>query len=336
MRGSAIILLGLAASALLVIGFALAAPSQDDFDLNNPYWNGLSKFKSRVDPAFTLGLKELLSEEVNPSGSVLFLIGPSKPFTKAEASAVKAFLESGGIVVVMDDYGSGNELLAELGIQASFTGHELRDPLFRGKDSRLVRVMDLRASLYTVNVSSLMLNCATTLWISTEVKESEVLAYSTRFSYLDENWNGLPDEGEPTGPFPVMASIAYDNGTLILVSDSSLFINAMIDEADNNKFMSDLAAYRQVLIDASHSEVSRLTLFKAGLAEAYSLVEANEVKYTLLATLAVLAFKLRLAEGKEENEAEKASRTHPEWNKELLKKLEELRRKHDVKERKQA
>jgi len=335
MKGSAVILLGLAASALMIIGIALATPPQDDFDLSNPYWNGLSKFKSRINPAITLNLQQLPSE-VNPSSSTLFLIGPTKPFSKAETSVVNAFLERGGIVVVMDEYGSGNELLAELAVQASFTGYEMRDPLFRGKDSRLARIIDLKPSLYTANVSSLMLNCAATLWISTEDKRSEVLAYSSYFSYLDENLNGLPDEGEPKGPFPIIARIAWKNGTLILVSDSSLFINAMIDEADNNNFLSDLAAYRQVLIDTSHWEISRLTLFKAQLTEAYGLAKANEVKYTLLATLAVLTFKLQWVEGKEEDEVEKVSKTHPEWNKELLNKLEELRNEHGVEERREA
>jgi len=336
MKGLAILLLGLAASGLIVVGFALTASPTDDFDLGNPHWNGLSKFNSKIDPTPFSEIGSLVSEGANPSGSVLFLIGPSKAFTKAEASAIKGFLKYGGIVILMDDYGSGNGLLAELSVQAYFTGDSMRDTLFRGKDSRLVKITDFKASFSTLNVSSLILNCATTLSISTQVKESEVLAYSTRFSYLDKNSNGLPDEGEPEGPFPVIARIDYGNGTLILISDSSLFINGMIDEADNDMFLMNLVTYRQVLVDISHWELSRLTLFKAALAEAYSIVGASEVKYTLLAAFAVLAFKIRWTHGKERSELEEVSRVHPEWNRELLEKLDQLMRKYGVKQRKQA
>jgi len=90
MRGSAIILLGLMASLLIVVGLALAMPSMDDFDLDNPGWNGLSKFKSMVEPNSGL-------EGLNPVDSVLFLIGPSKPFSEADVSAFKMFLMEGGL-----------------------------------------------------------------------------------------------------------------------------------------------------------------------------------------------------------------------------------------------
>jgi hypothetical protein len=313
MRGSAIILLGLMASLLIVVGLALAMPSMDDFDLDNPGWNGLSKFKSMVEPNSGL-------EGLNPVDSVLFLIGPSKPFSEADVSAFKMFLMEGGLVVLMDDYGSGNDLLAALNLSARFINVELRDPLFRGKDSRLVKIVDVKASPYTLNVSSLIFNCATAL---DGVREGEVLAYSTPFSYLDGNGNGLPDEGEPRGPFPVMAEIEYGEGVLILISDSSLFINSMMDE--NYVLLRGLEADKRVFIDVLHWEPSKLTLFKADLGRAYDFIKAYEVKYTLLALLAILPFKLKW-KGEKGGELKKVLKAHPEWNKELLKKLEEERR----------
>jgi hypothetical protein len=315
MKSLAIILLGLAASAFIIFGLTLAIPPTDDFDLNNPGWNGLSKFKSRVEPVAFLSL-----EEFSPIDSILFLIGPSKPFSETEALAIEAFLRRGGTVVLMDDYGSGNDLLAKLNVSARFANIEMRDPLFRGKDSRLIKIVEVKP--YALNVSSLTLNCATVL---VGVKESEVLARSSPFSYLDENGNGLPDEGEPKGPFPVMAKIKYGEGALILLSDSSLFINCMIDEDDNYALLRNLTAYKRVFIDASHWEPSKLTLFKAKLMKSYDLIKAGEVKYTLLASLAILTFKLKWRKEKEKSELKKVLKIHPDWNKELLRKLEEER-----------
>jgi len=312
MKSLTIISLILIASLLIVASLALIIPSMDDFDLNNPSWNGLSKFNSRIKPILNL-------EELNPIDSVLFLIGPSKPFSESEALTIKTFLKEGGTVVLMDDYGFGNDLLAMLNVNARFANVEMRDPLFRGKDSRLVKIIDFKASPYTLNVSSLTLNCATIL---VNVKESEVLAYSTPFSYLDKNGNGLPDEKEPKGPFPIIAKIEYEKGILILISDSSLFINSMID--DNYALLRNLTCYKRVFIDNFHWEPSKLTLFKVKLRKTYDFVKTSEIKYTLLALLAILTFKLKW-KSKEESELKKVLKMHPEWNKELLRKLEEER-----------
>ena len=316
MKSLSIILLGLAASVFIIFGLTLATPPTDDFDLSNPNWNGLSKFNFRIEPVASLSF-----EELSPIDSTLFLIGPSKPFSEAEALAIEAFLRRGGMVVLMDDYGSGNDLLAKLNVSVQFANIEVRDLLFRGEDSRLIKIVEVKP--YALNVSSLTLNCATAL---IGVRESEVLARSSPFSYLDENGNGLPDEGEPKGPFPVIAKIEYGEGALILISDSSLFINCMIDEGDNYALLRNLTAYKRVFIDTSHWKPSRLTLFKAKLMKSYDLIKAGEVKYTLLALLAVLTFKLKWRKEKEKSELKKVLKIHPDWDEGLLRKLEEERR----------
>ena len=59
-------------------------------------------------------------------------------------------------------------------------------------------------------------------------------------SFLDTNQNGNLDPGETQGPFVVAARSRLGGGTIDLVSDSSLIMNAAPGTNDNNAFMNYL------------------------------------------------------------------------------------------------
>jgi len=325
------VVLGLSTAVIVVLGLAWVMPPMDDFRLENPFWNGLSELDLRIHLSEVSDLARLMDLVLKPSESALLVLGPSEPFSEEEVDGVRGLLEAGGLVVLAEDFGVGNGLLEGLNVEARFSGGVLLDPLFKDRDSRLPRAIDFTASPYTRGISAVTLNYATVL---IDVGDSaRVLARSTAFSYLSEDLSVAPDEAELVGPLPVIAEIGYGGGSLVLISDSSLFINTMLNRDDNCALLRNLVNGRVVYVDVSHWSPSLLTQFKSVLARVYDVAGVTEVKYGLVAVLAVVIFKVSW-DGKEVRgevgEVDNALREHPEWDRALLERLKSLRDEHGL------
>ncbi len=327
MRLKRAIFLGVSASILAIIAITSISPPIDDFEVNNPFWNGLSELNLKYKPTLLSDISKLQTITSTPQETMLLIIGPSKPFTDPEAQSLKAFLNSGGLILLADDYGSGNTLLEKLGVKPRFSNLILQDPLFREKVSILPKILSFSESKYTEGVNALVFNYGTTI-IGVE-EGIRVLAYSTSFSYIKSDVEP-PDEDSPVGPFPVLVEVPYGKGALILLSDSSLFINGMLKMEDNEQLLENLAEGRRVLLDNAHWTVSPFTNFKIALMQIYSVASIVEVKYCIAALAVVLSLKVSLERESPplKDEVEKIIREHPDWDLETLKKLAKWRSKH--------
>ena len=248
----------------LVIVLATAAwfcLSNDDFRSDNPSWNGIKDMNSSyaASPLRSLSDLPLLSQ-----GSTLILI-PYLDFSPTELEALHSFVTRGGTLILADDYGFGNKVLIHLGLEARFSGHALLDPLFNHRNKSFPRITHIIASPITSNTESLTLNHATCLM---NVETGDALALSSSFSFLDLSGNGSQDEGEPTGPLPVISHHNLGNGKIILISDPSIFINSMENLASNRTFIQNIAAITisQLLVDQSHLPPTNLDQTKKLLA----------------------------------------------------------------------
>jgi hypothetical protein len=240
----------------VVIILAMVAwffPSNEDFRIENPFWNGARDISSIVPASPLLSLSDLPTPF---PGTTLILI-PYLDFAPAELGKLNSFVTGGGTLILADDYGYGNRILEYLGLEARFSGQVLLDPLFNYRNKWLPRISHLRASSVTNNTESLVLNHATAL---IDVKAGDVLALSSSFSFLDLNGNQEWDQDEPTGPLPVISKHNLGNGQIILVSDPSLFINSMTGIEDNTFIIQNIAAITtaRLLIDQSHLPPSNL------------------------------------------------------------------------------
>ncbi len=63
--------------------------------------------------------------------------------------------------------------------------------------------------------------------------------YAAPAAFLEANGNGVFDEGERRGPFPLISRIPYGEGVLILMADPSIFINDMYRREDNRELLLD-------------------------------------------------------------------------------------------------
>lgn len=329
MRGKEAATIGLLSAGILILALGFTFPTKCDFDVRNSKWNGLSELQSRYETVRVSNLKTLQDEVIEPSQSTLLLIGPTKPFTAEEAGEVKSFLRFGGRVVLADDFGSGNDLLEELGVNGRFSNLFLKDYVFQGGDPKLPVVENVEVFPLTENVSSISLNYATTL--SGLDENSRILAQSSSFSYIVENADQRSENSEAEGPLPVLAeveAIRGENGRLILLSDPSVFINAMLERENNRALLKSLMGGKRVYIDTDHWGDSRFSKFKEGLHGFGDLLSNPLPRYAFLLSLAVIIFKVGWGKQDEEpkvekNELEEVSTRHPDWDKEVLRKLAE-------------
>ncbi|MFC2019133.1 DUF4350 domain-containing protein [Chloroflexota bacterium] len=260
-------------------------PSNDDYRLENPFWNGTSD----IDQITPVSMLESLSELPSaPQGSTLILV-PYLPFTPDELATLDSFISEGGVLILADDYGFGNQVLEYLGTGGRFSGESLLDPLFNYKNQWFPRIFHLRTEPLTDEVQGLLLNHSTCLL---GVADNEVLAKSSSFSFLDQNGNGERDADEAIGPLPVISRLSLAQGQLILVADPSLFINSMEILANNYALIKNIAAINssQLLIDYSHLPPSNLHETKSILSHIHDFLITP--LGTLLLVISVLVLTL--------------------------------------------
>ena len=265
--------------SLLCIWFV---PSIQDFMASNTMWNGINDFRQefRAINIATLGeLPEL------PRDIALLAI-PYLEYSNEELSRIKRFVEDGGTLLLMDDYGYGNSVMAYLGAGVRFTNKPLLDPLFCYKNQWLPKITDLAPEVREGGVEVLVLNHATTL---TGVNEAEVIAWSSTASFLDSNENESWDAGESGGPFPVATMFRLGKGNVAVATDPSIMINSMVDRDNNYRFMRYLTMHqdgqKKILIDESHLSKTPLDVSKTRL---YSIREILATPYPLLGAVLLI------------------------------------------------
>lgn len=259
---------------LLILFFSLSAPmvtTDADFSVYNPGWNGCSDLAVRTNEIgkFTPNLelesgesmdvtqKELTEYSLSANESSLMILGPKQEFTDRENEYVDSFMKKGGIVVLSDDFGSGNSLLKGLNTTSRFIGDPVLDLSFEKKPDFGV-AYNVRDSDITQNVSYVLLNKPTGI-----VPDRNATSYmnSSEASWIDKNNNGMNDPGEERRHIPLLTMEEYGDGKLILVSDPSIFINSMREELDNriltNNILDNASSGRNnIVFDESHREVN--------------------------------------------------------------------------------
>jgi len=275
--------------ALLIV-LALTAliwfyPPNGDFRTANPFWNGLSTFATIFKVSIITSFDNLPS----PSKETVLIVIPYMQFTKTELDKLSNYVSGGGALIVLDDYGYGNQILNGLGVDMRFTGKPLLDPLFNYKNEWLPRIADFAQTSITNNITSIVLNHASSL---TNVSDDAVLASSSQFSFLDLNDNSTWETGEPLGPLPVAAYVKVGEGYLVVVSDPSFLINSMIHMDDNLNFIKNLTQIQTstptIFLDQSHLPRTSLDGAKETIVTVYDSASSPLGTLTLIAVILTL------------------------------------------------
>lgn len=238
-------------------------PSATAFALSNIHWNGLRRAVTEFRLIPLLSLADL---PVAASGTALIII-PYLPPSSSDIQALKRYVEDGGVLILMNDFGFGNVILTHLGIGARFSDQLLVDPLFSYRSRRLPRIVDLLGGPLAERVETLILNHATVISGAAGVR---VVAQSSLSSFLDTNRSGQRDPEEKQGPFPVVALARAGAGRVVLISDPSIAVNGMLGLGDNRRFLANVLGLAgeggKVYIDQSLLPRAPFEVAKLGLA----------------------------------------------------------------------
>jgi hypothetical protein len=340
--------------AALLISVPLLNTTKEDFSTYNTVWNGASDAKALTSrDGYTTRPVFALSEIGSSGDGALFMFNPnsSVSFAGGDASALQSFVQNGGVLVLANDFGNGNAVLSGLGVSgaARFNGSLLQDNVSKGVDAAHPLVTDVSASGLTAGVHELYFNYGTAL--DTPGGNVTVLARSAPTSYLSTSAGGNATASATAGARPVLATLNYGKGRIVLLSDPSVFINGMLGQADNRQLLTSMLANLTggdkavpILFDESHRASPPVWSLL------YDRINADDtIKYTV-AVLFIAAFVIginatalvrrrqRKDRGPAPNEVpvnEEAVitdivRVHPEWRrasvKGFLKQLQQRRR----------
>jgi len=250
--------LGVAAALVAVVGTSSAT-----FGAYNARWDGASGLEGE---ASAVGIdSQLLRDtteygDVPPNGTIAVVLAPEEPYEPEAAGRLGQFVREGGTLLIADDYGSYTDpLLADLGVDARLDGRTLRDERYYYRSPALPVASNVSEHRYTEGVSQLTLNHGTAIrrvesGAESGANSTEVLVNSSAYAYLDSDGNEALDGNETLAQYPVAVVEPVGAGQVVLVSDPSVFINAMLDRPGNGEFIRTLfAAHERVLIDQSHT-----------------------------------------------------------------------------------
>ncbi|WP_340099029.1 DUF4350 domain-containing protein [Salinibaculum salinum] len=242
------------AGTLLISLFVAASTSGAAFGTYNPGWDGASQLRAEadaVDSDTTLARNVDAYDSVPANETTAVILSPDSAYGD-DAARVREFVRAGGTAVVAEDFNShSNDLLAAVGATARIDGRLLRDEQSNYRSPAMPVATNTTNHTLVDSVDRLTLNHGTVI----EPNNASVLVASSEFGYLDENGNDELDDNETLASYPVATVESVGEGRVVVVSDPSLAINAMVDRPDNRAFIQSLfAGQEHVLLDYSHAE----------------------------------------------------------------------------------
>lgn len=258
-RWPQVLLAGMVVATVVAFAFA-GSTSGASFSAYNRGWSGASVLEGQakaVDSQSIIVRDTSAYGSTPPNETVAVILSPDREYDPDEAARVSRFVESGGTLVVADDFGShANPLLATLGVTARIDGTLVRDDRYNYRSSGLPVATNVsnasRASNASLvrNVSQLVLNYGSVV----RPGEARILVNTSQYAYLDRNRNGEVDADELLGRRPVATVERVGAGRVVVVSDPSVFINAMLEHPGNREFVRNVFRTGDyVLLDYSHS-----------------------------------------------------------------------------------
>lgn len=290
-RRTAILLAALLTTAAAVIGFSLAA--EENRSAFEPAGDGPWPL---VEDARSQGLEvsRLVSSplslsspgDAEPDHALVAVVTPSRGYSADEREHLRAFVQSGGRLLVADNFGQANSLTTHFGLTLERV--------------RLVESDPTRLANATLEGRTFRIWLQAPTAINFDAGSSaRVLAYSSAQSFVDRDGDGIISASDPRGPFPVAIelSVGQAGGSLIVVSDPGPFTAPGADEADNRAWRTALLAYLlpnggSVFVDESRQ--ASPDPFVAGLGAMVGAATSAPWKYVLIGLgllLAALVFR---------------------------------------------
>ncbi|WP_276302469.1 DUF4350 domain-containing protein [Halorussus lipolyticus] len=249
-----VVLAGLVVAIAGLVVFS-AGTSGATFSTFNTEWDGASSLRSVADDAgldVTVTGDTAAYSSATPPGTVAFVLSPDSAYRSGEAGRVAEFVRTGGTLVVAGDFGPhADDLLGSVGASARLDTGRLRDGYSNYRSPVMPVATGVANHSLVAGVESVTLNHATAV----TPNGATTLVNTSDYAYLDTNGNATLDRSESVRSYPVATVESVGAGRVVVVSDPSVFINAMLDRPGNRQFARSLLAdHRTLLLDYSHVE----------------------------------------------------------------------------------
>lgn len=302
----------------------------------NPTWDGSQDARVLADGEGTVEVLQSTAgyDELEPGASTAVVLSPNASYDDESLQRIRAFVRAGGTLVVAGDFDDGvNELLAGVGAGSRVDGEPLRDERFYGATPAMPVATNVSESPYTAGVERVALNYPSSVVPGTN---ATTVVASSPYSYVDADGDEELDDDETLESRPVLVAEPVGDGTVVVASDPSAFINTMLDERDNRALAANLFGTGTVAFDYSHSSglppLTALALWLrdaavAQLAVAAVVVGAAAASLRGWRPVAALADRFERdsatgAFGLSEREVVAFVRDrHPEWDRERVERL---------------
>lgn len=237
---------------LITSGLVGLTTSSTAFGSYNPAWDGARDVRTLAanSGAQTEIIRDARAYTDQSSSTTALVVSPTEPYTDRDTDRIESFLRKGGTLLIAADFDNhSNLLLADLGVTARFDGRLIRDERHYYRSPALAVAPNVREDELTTDVSRLTLNHGTAI---TPGPNSTTLVNTSGYAYFDTNRNGALDDTEELRKRPVVVRETVDEGTVVMVSDPSIFINSMLAISDNRAFAQNIVTDETVVLDYSH------------------------------------------------------------------------------------
>ena len=216
---------------LLLAGAAVYAhttTTTEEYSRYNVGWNGTSNLAGEE-------VRDLRG--LDPT-STLLVLAPDRSFTAEEVGYYRTFLDSGGRVLIADEEGAANGLLADLGSTMRVRPGNLASLDRDHTDPGLFPGYVVGNATFFAGVETVLANRPAAVDGGEPLVETSILT-----------WDDTDGDGRVTGSETFARKvICAHEGNLTVLGDPSLFVNAML--AENPTFIQNLQPVR---IDGIHS-----------------------------------------------------------------------------------
>ncbi len=208
----AVLLILLLAGAVV---YAHVTTTTEEYSRYNIGWNGTSGLAETHDPDTTL-----------------LILAPDKPFTPEDVGYIRAFIDGGGRVIIADEEGNANTLLADIGSTMRIRPGNLKSLNRDYADPGLFVARVVENDTLFAGIGTVRVNRPAAVEGGTPLLETSILT-----------WEDADGDGRITGSEIFgTAVVCAREGNLTVIGDPSLFINAML--AENPQFIANLQPFR--------------------------------------------------------------------------------------------
>lgn len=222
--------------AAIVLFFHISS-TDAEFSRYNIQWNGTSivfdefLVRGTVMLGDTTGMKGRQNE-------TLLVIAPGRSPNGEEGAAFRGFVASGNTLVLVDDFGPGNDLLEAVGSSIRLDRGNLSSHSREYEVSHAPIGIPLEGRWLVAGLSKVVFNHPVA------VSGGYPLINTTHLSWIDDDGDGKVNRLEPMGQFTIASIEDVGAGRVVVIGDPSLFINAMqgLPESDNGLLIERLVA----------------------------------------------------------------------------------------------